>query len=182
MRKLGARSVILAEDETDLLLFPPLRSSWSLRGKPQPVEISGRNAKRVLFGAINVRTGHRLRLVRFRQRGEDFREFLELIHHHYRGWHVVLLLDEDSSHTAAANRELAEDYSIHLEWLPKRSPHLNPMDHLWRHNKGEVSANRQHATIEDLAKATLTYLDKLSNNDALRKAALQSEDFWLFGI
>ena len=172
----------MAEDETDLLLFPPLRASWSPRGEPQPVEISGRNAKRVLFGTINIRTGHRLRLVRFRQRGEDFRAFLELIHDHYRAWRLVLLLDEDSSHTAGASQDLAEEYYIHLQWLPKRSPHLNPMDHLWRHNKGEISANRQHVSINDLVEATLNYFDTLSNADALRKAGLQSEDFWLSGL
>src|SRR5450759_2937785 len=30
---LPRRSVVLAEDETDLLLFPPLRAAWSLRGQ-----------------------------------------------------------------------------------------------------------------------------------------------------
>ena len=54
------RSAKLAEDETDLRLFPPLRAGWPRRGEEAPVPISGGNAKRVLFGAINIETGHRL--------------------------------------------------------------------------------------------------------------------------
>lgn len=174
--------MILAEDETDLLLFPPLRSAWSPRGHPQQVVLSGRNAKRVLFGSINIHTGHRLSLVRFKQRSEDFRAFLELVHDHYRAWDVVMLVDGDSSHTAQASGRLADRYEIELVWLPKRSPHLNPMDHLWRHSKGDVLANRQYASIEQLVRHALDDLHGLSSNDALRKAGLKSEDFWLYNL
>lgn len=174
--------MILAEDETDLLLFPPLRASWSPRGQPQEVVLSGRNAKRVLFGSVNIHTGHRLSLVRFKQRAEDFCAFLELVHQQYRAWHVMLLLDGDSSHTAQASQKLAQRHRIELVWLPKRSPHLNPMDHLWRYSKGGVLANRQHASIEQRVEQTIDDLHGLSPQAALRKAGMQSEDFWLYGL
>lgn len=179
---MGPRSVILAEDETDLRLFPPLRASWSRRGHPQEVELSGSNVKRVLLGAINIRTGHQLKLIRPSQRGDDFRAFLELVHHHYRAWHVVMLLDEDSSHTAGATQELAADYDIRLTWLPKRSPHLNPVDHLWRHAKGMAAANRQESSIDALLEHVLAYLDSLSPRQTLRKAGLLSPNFWLHDL
>jgi hypothetical protein len=44
IRGLPPRSVVLAEDETDLLLFPPLRSCWSPVGQPTEVVLCGRNA------------------------------------------------------------------------------------------------------------------------------------------
>lgn len=72
----------MAEDETDLLLFPPLRAAWSLRGQPAMVWLSGQNARRVVFGTLNLWTGSRLFLVRKRQRAGDFQAFLELLHHH----------------------------------------------------------------------------------------------------
>jgi len=97
----------------------------------------------VLFGALNLRTGHRLFLVRRRQCGVDQQAFLGEIRRHYPGRHVVLLLDEDSSHTAGGSRALAEELDIELLWLPKRSPHFNPMDHRWRHGKEVKSANHQ---------------------------------------
>jgi hypothetical protein len=53
-------AVLLFEDETLLRLFPVLRRAWGFRGEEVSIGISGRNAKRVLFGAINPRTGHRV--------------------------------------------------------------------------------------------------------------------------
>ncbi len=38
IRHLPPRSVLLVEDETDLLLFPPLRANWSRRGDPQAAQ------------------------------------------------------------------------------------------------------------------------------------------------
>jgi hypothetical protein len=171
--------VALAEDETDLRLFPPLRAGWAVRGQPAPVPISGGNAKRVLFGTINILTGHRLFLVRRQQRGVDWQAFLEEISAHYRGWHVSVLLDEDSSHIAADSQELAADLDIELLWLPKRSPHLNPMDHLWRHGKAVMSANHQYDSIDAQVEQFLAYLSGLSAREALRKAGVLSPNFWL---
>jgi hypothetical protein len=41
IRGMPRRGVLLAKDETELLLFPPLRSTWSLRGQPAQVLLSG---------------------------------------------------------------------------------------------------------------------------------------------
>jgi transposase InsO family protein len=179
LRRVPPRSVLLAEDETDLRLFPPLRCGWAVKGEPAAVPISGANAKRVLFGSINIWTGHRLFLVRHHGRGPDCEAFLDEIHEHYRGWQVALLLDEDSSHTAADTQALAEDYDIELLWLPKRSPHLNPMDHLWRHGKEVQLANYQHESIDAQAARLVSYLANLPAQEALRKAGILSGSFWL---
>jgi DDE superfamily endonuclease len=133
--------VLLALDETDLLLLPPLRAGWARRGQPAPVPISGQNARRTVFGSLNLRTGHMLFLAQKHKRAENFQAFLKLIHSHYRGWPVALLLDENSCHTAQGSLRLAHALGIQLVWLPKRSPHLNPVEHLWRDAKAVVCAN-----------------------------------------
>jgi transposase len=173
------RSVVLCEDETDLLLFPPLRAAWSLRGEQAPVPISGRNAKRVIFGSLSLRSGSRLLLEQRNHRGDNFQAFLELVHWHYRGWKVAMLLDADSSHTAQASRDLADDLGIELLWLPNRSPHLNPMDHLWRHGKENICANWQYPSIDAQVEAFFLYLYGLTPHEALHKAGVLSGDFWL---
>ncbi len=160
-------------------LFPPLRAGWARRGQPAPVPITGVNAKRVLFGTINLETGHRLFQVSKQQRGRDWEEFLEEIHWHYRGRYVAVLLDEDSSHTAEDSQAMAEAFEMELLWLPKRSPHLNPMDHLWRHGKEVQSANHQYDSIDTQADCFIHYLSSLTATEALRKAGILSEDFWL---
>jgi DDE superfamily endonuclease len=170
---------VLLEDETDLLLFPPLRAAWGLRGRPLEVPISGSNARRVVFGAINVDSGRRLFLVRRHQRGEDFRAFLAVVRSHYRGWRVALLLDEDRSHTAGDSQGLAVALGIRLIWLPKRCPELNGMDHLWGHGKDHVCANRQYGNIDEEAGRFVQYLQSFSNQEALLQAGILSENSWL---
>ena len=174
------RGVALFEDETDLLLFPPLRAGWARRGQPAPVPISGVNAKRVLFGVLNIDTGYRLFLERRHQRGADFRAFLGVVRQHHPGRHVALVLDEDSSHTAGASRARADRLGIELLWLPKRSPHLNPVDHLWRHAKEVVCGNHQYGSIEEQVERFTEYLYGLTPDQALLKAGALSDDFWIW--
>ena len=169
--------MVLAEDETDLLLFPPLRAGWSKRGEPARVWLSGRNARRVIFGAMNLRTGTRLLVPRPKGRSADFQALLEEVRWHYRGWHVALLLDEDPCHTAGASLDAAEGMT--LLWLPKRAPKLNPMEGLWGEGKGVVSANKQYATIEEQVGRFLDHLRGLPDDVALRKAGVLSHGFWL---
>lgn len=176
------RSALLAEDETELLLFPPLRSAWSLRGRPKEVVLSGRNDRRVVFGAMNLRTGRRLLLPREHQRAGDFQAFLRVVHHYYRGWHVALLLDEDPSHTATGSVALADWFDIELLWLPKRSPQLNPMDTLWGQGKDVISADKQYATIDEQVDRFVAYLGSLSAWEALHTAGVYSKDFWLRSV
>src|SRR5947207_9088077 len=97
LKNLPGRSVTLVEDETDLLLFPPLRAAWALRGQAAPVPISGRNAKRVVYGILNVQTGNRLLWALKGHRATDFQEFLEVVRWHHRGRHIAIVLDEEAS-------------------------------------------------------------------------------------
>src|SRR3954468_10190222 len=177
IRALPRRSVVLAQDETDLLLFPPLRAAWSKRGEVARVWLSGRNARRVIFGAMNLRTGTRLLVPRQRGRSGDFQEFLAEIRWHYRGWHVALLLDEDPCHTAKAS--LRETEGMTLLWLPKRSPKLTPMDTLWGQGKDVISANKQYTTIDEQVDRFLGHLRSLTNQEALHTSGVLSKRFWL---
>jgi len=179
VQELGPRDIVLFEDETDLLLFPPLRACWTLRGKDAEVLLCGANAKRVIFGALNPSNGTRLFLEREKQRQGDFQEFLGLIQQRYRGWHVSLVLDSDRSHTAHRSQRLARLLGIRLVWLPHRCPELNALDHLWRHGKERICANRQYGSIEEQVHRFLHFLEGLSVEETLRKAGVLSEDYWL---
>jgi hypothetical protein len=172
-------TAILAVDETDLLLLPPLRAGWGRRGEPLEVPISGRNARRVIFGGLSLRTGHRLLMPRERQRAEDFQEFLRHVRHHYRRWEVAMMLDEDPSHTAKGSVGLAEALEIELLWLPKRAPELNPIESLWGDGKDVVCADHQYDSIDEEVERFVAYLSGLSNRDTLQKAGVFAEDFWL---
>jgi DDE superfamily endonuclease len=169
--------VVLAQDETDLLLFPPLRAAWCQRGETAAVWLSGRNARRVIFGAMNLRSGARLFVPRPKGRSGDFQAFLEELRLMYRGWHVALLLDEDPCHTAQVSARAAAGMT--LLWLPKRSPELNPLDTLWGQGKDIISVNKQYASIEEQVDLFLHYVSSLSDREALHKSGVLTADFWL---
>jgi hypothetical protein len=176
---LPPRSVVLFEDETDLLLFPPLAATWGKRGVPIPVPISGYNARRVFFGAIALATGHRVVQVQNHQRAENFCQFLEFLRWCYRGRYLVLLLDGDPCHTAFQSQQVADELEIELDWLPKRAPELNGMDQLFRRGKREVSANRQYPDVDQHADRFTDWMLRLSPRQALTKAGILSDHFWL---
>lgn len=121
-------------------------------------------------------------MLRTRQRADDFQEFLQVIHDHYRGWHVALLMDEDRSHTAKGTKELLEHFDIQCLWLPYRSPQLNPMESLWGEGKEVICANQQYESIQCQADRFIEYLYDLPNQAALSTGGLNSDDFWLRNV
>lgn len=179
MKKRSFREVILFEDETDLRLFPNLRSGWSRIGSSAEVLITGKNAKRVVFGAINIETGQRIFLARMKQRQEDFQEFLKECKRVYRGWKIIMILDEDSSHIAKKSRKLIEEMRIVSLWLPNRASKLNPMEELWGQAKDETCANWQYENIDEQLMAFLSFLYSMSNIEALKTSGILSGNFWL---
>lgn len=170
---------MLLLDETILRLFPPLRCAWAFRGQQADVRITGRNAKRVLFGAINPRTGHRLVVCRPGMRQEDFQAFLRHLRSRYRGRPLWLILDRAPCHEAHKSQMLAGRLGIGLMWLPTQCPELNPVDHLWRELKRLIAANRQFRTIDEEARYAENWFLRLTAREALRKAGILARDFWL---
>jgi transposase len=178
-QSLPEECAVLFEDETDLLLFPPLRAGWFLRGKPARVPISGENAKRVIFGTIDVDSGHRILLSREAACAVDFQVLLREIRKVYGTRKVALLLDKASRHTAETTTDLARKLDIEFIWLPRRATNINPMDLLWKWGKDKTCANKQHASIDWQADFFIKYLSTLSPEEALCKAGILSGRFWL---
>jgi transposase len=107
LRKLPKGCAKLFEDETDLLLFPPLRAGWFPRGKPARVPISGENAKRTVFGTIDVDSGRRVLLAREGACATDFQALLKRVRGAYGAQKIAMILDKASRHTGEESEELA---------------------------------------------------------------------------
>jgi transposase InsO family protein len=127
-----------------------------------------------------VRTAHRV-IVRWpSETSPGARAFLTEIRRRYRSVPTIwLLLDQGPAHTAAPTRRLAAELGIELVWLPRQWPELNAMDQLWRELKRLVAANRQAASIEDLAQQAEDWVLGLRPQEALQKAGILSPRFWL---
>jgi transposase len=170
---------ILVADETILRIFPPLRMAWGMIGRQIRVPITGQNARRVLYGAIHIRSGHRVLLGARTMRQTEFHTFLRKLRRGYRRGHIWLVLDQHGSHGAKATQELARGLRIELLPLPRQCPELNPMDHLWKESDRSVSANRQFPDIDAHAQAVEQWIMGLNPRQALRKAGILSKNFWL---
>jgi hypothetical protein len=179
LKRLPPRAVWLFEDETLLRLLPELRRAWSLRGQPARVPITGHNAKRVLYGTLNPRTGHRLVAQGPGLRQSGFQTFLQQLRRAYPGRFIGLILDKASAHTAPKSQALAKSLHMAFIWLPKQWPELNAMDQLWRELKADISANFQYAHIAEHTACAQQWILSLSKTAALRKAGILSEKFWL---
>jgi transposase len=179
-RRFQAGDVLLFTDWTLLRLFPPLRAMWAVIGTQAKVAITGQNARRVLFGTINVRTARRTVYIGRNVGAHEVRAFLLALRKAYRRAGTIwLLADRASGHTAAATLALAKELRIEFVWLPRQWPELNAMDQLWKELKRDVAANRQAASIDDLAGRASQWVLNLTPAQARRKSGMASNRFWL---
>ena len=174
-----ARTVILMLDETLILETPPLTSCYCQIGEQRCVPITGNRTKRVLHGVLNIGSGDALSLVTAKWTQETHQDFLRMIRAHWRGWHSVLFEDRASQHTADASRDLADELEIQIRFLPRATPELNAMDHLWRHTRRYGLANRATQSVAQSAETACRYILDLHPRERLRKAGVLSGNFWL---
>lgn len=176
----AAGGEVWVADETTLREFPPLRAAWSPRGVQAVVVVSGRNARRVLHGALNTRTGELVRTVTTTSKTADVVEAVTALGAVRPGVPKLLIWDNAPPHQPKLVRAAAAAARIDLAFLPFRSPELMPLEDLWRGLKGEVAANRAYATMEDLVARALAALDAPSRDERRRRAGLTSSKFhWL---
>lgn len=173
---------MLFEDETILRLFPVLRRSWSQKGKQAGVGISGRHAQRVLFCALNPKTGRRIVLQHKGMNSAGFQFFLQRVRNACGSHPIYMLLDQGGLHTAKNSVKRAAELKITLVWLPKQCPELNGVDQLWKNVKKDVSANVQYPTIDLHAQTATDYALGLSKKQTLRCAGILANGFWLKNI
>src|SRR3954467_5114830 len=87
-------------DETIVTETPPLYSCYGHIGEQVRVPITGNRAKRILHGAINVKSGDLAPLITEQWIKETHQTFLAMIRSHWRGWNLVLIEDRASPHKA----------------------------------------------------------------------------------
>jgi DDE superfamily endonuclease len=166
-------------DETIITETPPLYNAYGPIGVQVRVPITGNRAKRILHGAINVRSGDVALLITEEWTNETHQAFLAMIRGHWRGWNPVLFEDRASQHKSPSSLAVAEGLGIEVRLLPRATPELNAMDHLWRHSKRQAVGDRATVTVADSALAVCQYIIALSPRDRLRQAGVLSGNFWL---
>ena len=177
---LSSGGEVWGADETALREFPPLRAGWSLRGHPALVTITGRNARRTLFGALNVVTGELVCLPLHHCRTDDIVTAIADLGQTRPGVAKLLIWDNAPPHHPHRVREAAAAVGITLAFLPFRSPELMPLEELWRGLKQIVAANRAYASLQELVDRALTWLTTMSDAERRRRCGLTTSKFqWL---
>src|SRR5205823_9925834 len=64
-------------------------------------------------------------------------------------------------------------------FLPRATPELNAMDHLWRHVKGRSLANQATQSIDESTNNACQDIFNMSPRERLCKAGILSGNFWL---
>ncbi|MDY3554881.1 transposase [Gemmata sp. JC717] len=125
-------------DATIMPETPPLRACWSLVGQPAEVPITGNRDKRVVFGALAPKTA----AVWFDESAKWNQDAFQLhLQSRWRGWKVVLFVDECSPHTAKTSRAPARELGIELRFMPTACPEQKPVEGLCGPVKGRVIPN-----------------------------------------
>jgi transposase len=171
--------VVLMLDETIITETPPLYYCYGHIGEQVRVPITGNRAKRILHGAINIRSGDVMLLITEEWTQETHQGFLSMVRSHWRGWNLVLFEDRASQHTAPDSRDWAEELGIEIRLLPRATPELNAMDQLWKHTKRETVGSRATLSVDASTLAACRYIIDLSPRDRLRQAGILSGNFWL---
>ena len=166
-------------DETIITETPPLYSGYGHIGQQVEVPITGSRAKRILHGAINVLSGEALLLITAEWNSQTHQAFLGMIRSHWRGWNIVLFEDRAKQHTSYESCALAQELRIEVRLLPKATPELNAMDHLWRHAKREAVGSRATESVDQSAMEVCRYLLDLPPSQRLKQAGVLSGNFWL---
>jgi transposase len=167
-------------DETTVREYPPLRAGWSQRGSPANVVISGRNAQRVIHGALNIATGEFVTLVQPRSRTAEVVATVEALGQLRPDVPKLLVWDNAPAHHPKRVATAAHLAGIDLAFLPFRSPELMPLEETWRGAKAVVAANRCYASVDEAADRTVTWLHNQSGEERLRRCGLRSSKFqWL---
>jgi len=177
---LAAGGEVWVADETALREFPPLRAGWSQVGQPAHVVISGRNARRTLFGALNVTTGELVCLPLLRCRTDDIVAAVTALGQIRPEVPKLLIWDNAPPHHPHRVRDGATAAGITLAFLPFRSPELMPLEEVWRGLKQTVAANRCYASLEELVSRALAWLTAMTDAERRHRCGLPSSKFeWL---
>ena len=149
----------MAEDEADRQLLPILRAMWQRFGTQVRIPTPGQNAKRGVFGALNVRTGEWFYQLAAHKRSADFLTFLLRLWVAYPTGRVYVLVDNASIYTSQMVQHwLATHSRLVLLYLPTYSGHrLNPVEKVWWALKGNIAANRAFRNLAELDAAIHGY-------------------------
>ena len=166
LRDVPADEAAAFQDEVDLNLNPDIGCMWMEKGQQATVVTPGNNVKRYLAGSMSWRSGELIVTQGTRRNAELFVRHLDDLRRafrHYRKVHVIC--DNARFHTILGSKVVRQYMAQHgdrivLHYLPAYSPQDNPIERVWWHLHEQITRNHRCASIEELLKLTMAWLDE----------------------
>ena len=132
-----SRILIAFGDETAIQDKPNFcRTLW---GTIAPMSLTGRRKFYVL--GVYVVDGESIAIVSNSCRTGDFVSLLRDVRSANPDAMIILVVDNAKIHIAGETRRVADELDIVLVYLPPYSPHLNPIEFVWRDCKRDLSVH-----------------------------------------
>ena len=153
------------QDETHLETNPYLGGRvWHRVGEQPVLPAAGTNRRVTVFGSVEALGRGRVEVVCAGQDSACFLEYLKVLGERRcrTGREVILVLDNGPCHTSRASRAaLAErEEWLHVIWLARYSPHLNPKEREWRYLKRDARSHLAE-TLRRFVDGILAGLERL---------------------
>jgi transposase len=160
--RLGPREALLFADELDLHLLPKVGSQWMPQATPVEVMTPGKNERRYLAGALDLRTGRVHYCLWFRKMTGLFLDLLKVLDRAYpaRRWErIYLLADNGKIHKAAALQHWRRQHPrFQLLFLPTYCPGANPIERCFGDRHDKVTRNHRRKRLRDLVQDVRRHL------------------------
>jgi transposase len=170
---LSKKEVAVYEDEVDIHLNPKIGLDWMARGQQKEVMTPGKNQKRYLAGALDVRT----RVVHWvegeRKTSDLFLALLDKLLVIYAQAKVIhIILDNYRIHSSQIVLVALAGYAsrIRLHFLPPYCPDHNKIERIWQDLHAAVTRNHQRRSMAKLMEDVRYYLRK-RNRKVLHRTA-----------
>jgi transposase len=162
------------EDEVDIHLNPKVGCDWMVSGQQKKVPTPGKNEKRYLAGALDVRTGVLIWVEGERKTSYLFLDLLDRLRQEYPEARCLhLILDNYRIHKsdivfAALGGYLAGKVQLHF--LPPYCPDHNRIERVWEDLHANVTRNHRQPNMTKLMEAVRYYLRKRNRHKHLMAA------------
>lgn len=166
---------LVHEDEVDLHLNPKIGADWMVPGQQKQVVTPGRNEKRYLAGARDVRTGELIWVEGERKTSLLFILLLwELVQRYPEAKVIHVILDNYCIHkTRQVDLSLATDQGqrLRLHFLPPYCPDHNRIERTWRDLHANVTRNHTCADMKALMRNVRRHLKQHNKNQTTTQTA-----------
>jgi hypothetical protein len=161
-------------DESAISLIPPVRRTWSMRGRTPILRHRVAWKKASMAAALGYWPDATKARLCFHVQPDSYDTdsligVLEQLAGFYAGQRVVLLWDGLSSHWSYKMRaHLAKQCAwLQVERLPAYAPELNPVEGLWANLKGGELANFTGDTVPEAADQARHGIQRVCDSDRL---------------